>query len=125
MAVSGLYDLVSGIVKHLRREQRLNKIANWRVATGCIREFRTVEGGSDRLRPVIKYTYDANGERHHGSATGWPLEDGIVEIRNAVEAMVLERTAIQVRYDPEEPHKSCFLNSDNPHFAFDIDHDLF
>lgn len=119
-----LDNLIVGIVRHVRREMRLSTIRKWSLADATIHRFRTIEGDWHGLRPAIDYAYRVNGEQYFGSATGCSLREGINEIGDSVEAIIGAKTAIRIRYDPAEPGSNYLLNSDNPHFALDVDDDL-
>lgn len=124
MAISGLFSAVSDILRHAHRENRLNVIQTWEVASGLILEYRNIESGFREVRPVIGYAYEVHRERYSGSATGTPIRDGIIEMKDAVHAMIREKMPLQVRYDPNDPGSSYLLNRDNPHFPFDVDDEL-
>lgn len=124
MAISGLFSAVSDILRHAHRENQLNVIQTWDVASGLILEYRTIESGFHEVRPVVRYACEVHGERYNGSATGTPIRDGIIEMGDAVHAMIREKMPLQVRYDPNDPRRSYLLNRDNPHFPFDVDGEL-
>jgi hypothetical protein len=111
MAVTGLFNAISGLVNEVRRETRLNKIRKWDLAAGTVRRFRVDEDG----RPAMDYAYRVERQEYCGSVTGLAQRSGNEEAPAGWD--------IQVRYDPTHPSNSSVLPSDNPYLSFEIDED--
>lgn len=112
-----LDDLVASIVRSVRRERRRSQALRWSITDGTITRFTTSYGFP--TLPLLDYTYEVNGETHHGAATGNPIkEDRINDMGDVIDSF----PAVRVRYDPNDPGRSRILNEDNPRIPFEIDH---
>jgi hypothetical protein len=115
-------DLVRGIIHTVRKAIRLRKAEKWPVVEAQIQRFRSEDTSAygHRLRPVLDYSYEVNGDTQYGSAYGVPTG----EINEAGEAAD-RLTTLRVRYDPENRAISRVLSGDNPELPFEMDHDYF
>jgi len=115
-------DLIRSIVRFVRREVRLRKAAKWQITEARIVRFRTMEGDFHRLRPVLDFEYEINGEMQYGSAAGFSKGSReINELGDACEQL----HSLKIRRDPSDPAVNQVLNDDNPALPFAIDHDTF
>ena len=115
-------DFILMIARNLRRVTRMKKAAKSPIVDGRVLKFRTDEGDFHRLRPVVEYEYDVNGENQYGFAVGFSLNvKGINQIGDRVEDL----HHLKVRTSPVDPTISRLLNQDNPSLPFEVDHNAF
>jgi len=112
-------DVIRAIARNVRREVRIRKAAKWPTAVGKILRFRTIDGDWHRLRPILDYEYEVNGQIEYGFTTGYSSKD-INQVGDAVDAL----TELRIRFDPSDPYINRVLNEDNPKLPFAIDHDV-
>jgi hypothetical protein len=122
MGLAGFFldDIIRGILRHVRREKRINRAMKWPKVGGTLQRFTTREGFGSGSRPVVEFTYQVSGEQYSGQVTG--NSESIREIERIANDAT-EGTALQVRCDPADPAQHLLLNLDNPNFPFVIDHD--
>lgn len=115
-------DLVRGIIHTVRKSIRLNRFEKWPTIEAKVQRFRSEDTASfgHRLRPVLDYSYEVNGDTHYGSAYGIPTAE-INQVGDAADNV----TTLRVRYDPVNPAASQVLSGDNPELPFGIDYDYF
>lgn len=115
-------DIIRMIVRNVRRGIRMRRAAKWQTANGRIERFRTMEGDSHRLRPVVDYEFEVGDETQYGSVAGFPQgPHEINEIGDAADNLHI----LNIRYNPDNPAINRALNSDNPDLPFTIDHENF
>jgi hypothetical protein len=112
-------DVIRTIARTVRREVRIKKAAKWPVAVGKILRFRTTDGDWRRLRPVVDYQYEVNGQIQYGFTTGYSSKD-VNEIGDAVDTL----GELKIRFDPRDPYVNRVLNEDNPKLPFAVDHEI-
>ena len=115
-------DLVRGIIHTVRKARRLNQAEKWPTIEAQIQRFRSEDSAHSprKLRPVLDYSYQVNGETQYGSAYGVPTAE-INRVGDAADNV----TTLRVRYDPDNPAVSQVLGGDNPELPFGIDYDYF
>jgi hypothetical protein len=115
-----LDSIISGIVKHVRRERRLKNTADWLTLNGKILEFTLRDGVWNEPRPFLAYTYSVNGESQHGVIWGLPLNKAEIAQITYLSGTLPD---LKIRCNPADPYSHWVLNEDNPQLPFQIDHD--
>ncbi|HEX3985951.1 MAG TPA: DUF3592 domain-containing protein [Acidobacteriaceae bacterium] len=115
-------DLIRGIIHTVRKSIRLNRVEKWPTIEAKVQRFRSEDTApyGHRLRPVLDYSYEMNGETQYGSAYGIPTAE-INKVADAADNV----TTLRVRYDPANPAFSQMLSGDNPDLPFGIEYDYF
>jgi hypothetical protein len=112
-------DVIRTIARTVRREVRIRKAAKWPVAVAKILRFRTTDGDWQRLRPVVDYQYEVNGQIQYGFTTGYSSKE-INGVGDAVDALA----ELKIRFDTSDPYVNRVLNEDNPKLPFVVDHEI-
>ena len=109
--------LIAAIVRFVRSELRLRQTVKWPVVVAIVHSAQMTRGFSQKLHPVLGYSFVVNGESHYGSVTGMDLE------QDPIGKFVEEIKTLQVRYNPADPYICRILSVDNPNLRFEIDYD--
>jgi hypothetical protein len=105
----------TAIVRFARRELRLRQTLKWPIVVATVHSAQMARGFSQKLYPVLGYSFVVNGESQYGSVRGMEIE------QDPIDEVVEELKTLQVRYNPADPYVSRVLSTDNPKLPFAID----